>query len=77
MNNALAHIRTQRALASSLRAAARGLTDAASVHDRATGAALLAAKASMKHGEWLPWLATTGISERRAQQIMRAARKGA
>lgn len=77
MNNALSHIRTERALASSLRAAARGLADAAHAHDAATGAALLDAKASMKHGEWLPWLKSTGISERRAQQIMRAARKGA
>lgn len=76
MNDALSHIRTERALASSLRAAARGLCDAASAHDKATGAALIAAKAGMKRGEWLPWLKSTGISERRAQQIMRVARKG-
>jgi hypothetical protein len=34
---------------------------------------LLQAKASLGHGQWLPWLATTGIPERGAQRYMRIA----
>jgi hypothetical protein len=37
------------------------------------GKLLLEAKAEVKHGEWLPWLATTGISARTAQRYMQLA----
>ncbi len=42
----------------------------------AGGAALIEAKAALKHGEWLPWLAETGIPERTARRMMRIARTG-
>jgi hypothetical protein len=44
-------------------------------HARAAGAALIEAKAQVRHGEWLPWLAENcGLTERTAQHWMRFAR---
>ena len=44
-------------------------------HAMAAGDLLLAAKAQLKHGQWLPWLADhCGISERTAQVYMRLAK---
>jgi hypothetical protein len=43
-------------------------------HAIAAGDLLLEAKAKLKHGKWLPWLETCGISERTAQRYMRLAR---
>jgi hypothetical protein len=31
---------------------------------------LIAVKASLAHGEWLPWLAENGIAERTAQRLI-------
>lgn len=42
----------------------------------ACGDALLEAKAACRHGQWLPWLAETGIPERTAQRMMRLAAAG-
>ena len=37
------------------------------------GVALQEAKAQLKHGQWLPWLKTMGLSERTAERRMRLA----
>ena len=37
------------------------------------GAALLEAKESCGHGDWLPWLAASGVPERTAQRMMKLA----
>jgi hypothetical protein len=45
-------------------------------HAISAGELLIEAKAQpqLKHGQWLPWLASCGISERTAQRYMRVAR---
>jgi hypothetical protein len=43
-------------------------------HAMAAGDILLEAKLQLKHGQWLPWLESCGISERMAQRYMRLAR---
>jgi hypothetical protein len=44
------------------------------VHAKEAGNLLLQAKASMKHGEWLPWLSKhVNVSARQAQRYMLAA----
>jgi hypothetical protein len=43
-------------------------------HAMAAGDLLVEARAQLKHGQWLPWLNTCGISERMAQRYMRLAR---
>jgi hypothetical protein len=40
-------------------------------HAIAAGELLLEAKAQLKHGQWLPWLESCGISERTAQRYIR------
>jgi Protein of unknown function (DUF3102) len=39
------------------------------------GDVLIKAKSVLKHGEWLPWLGGTGISDRQAQKYMKLARE--
>jgi hypothetical protein len=46
-------------------------------HAMAAGDLLVEARAQLKHGQWLPWLNTCGISERMAQRYMRLARNRA
>jgi hypothetical protein len=43
-------------------------------HAIAAGEMLIEAKAKVGHGQWLPWLASCGVSERNAQRYMRLAR---
>jgi hypothetical protein len=40
-------------------------------HAMAAGELLLEAKVQLKHGQWLPWLESCGISERTAQRYIR------
>jgi hypothetical protein len=40
----------------------------------AAGDILIDAKAQLKHGQWLPWLKSAGITERTAQRYIRLAR---
>jgi hypothetical protein len=42
----------------------------------AAGAALCEAKDACRHGEWLPFLETAGVPERKAQRYMRLAKSG-
>jgi hypothetical protein len=44
-------------------------------HAMAAGDILVEAKGGLKHGEWLPWLRSAGLSERTAQRYMRIARE--
>jgi Protein of unknown function (DUF3102) len=46
-------------------------------HAFAAGELLLEAKQQLKHGQWLPWLETCGITERTAQRYIRLARNRA
>jgi hypothetical protein len=48
-------------------------------HAMAAGEILIVAKSNgqLKHGEWLPWLESCGIAERKAQRYMRLARNRA
>ena len=46
-------------------------------HAIRAGDLLIEAKGKVPHGEWLPWLATTGVPERAAQRYMRLARNRA
>jgi hypothetical protein len=43
-------------------------------HAIAAGELLLEAKAQLRHGQWLPWLESCGISERTAQRYIRLVR---
>jgi hypothetical protein len=43
-------------------------------HAMAAGDLLMEAQAQLKHGQWLPWLKSCGISQRTAQRYMRLAR---
>lgn len=43
-------------------------------HAMAAGDILIEAKAQLKHGQWLPWLKSAGLSERTAQRYIRLAR---
>ena len=43
-------------------------------HAVRAGEKLIEAKALLKHGEWLPWLAEVGIPARRAQEYIRVAK---
>ena len=40
------------------------------------GQLLIEAKAECRHGDWLPFLEMTGVSERQAQRLMKLARSG-
>jgi Protein of unknown function (DUF3102) len=40
-------------------------------HAMAAGDILIEAKDQLKHGQWLPWLETSGVSERTAQRYIR------
>jgi hypothetical protein len=55
-------------------AAVLGSIKTSLTHAFACGDILLEAKTQVKHGQWLPWLETCGISERTAQRYMRLAR---
>src|SRR5215213_7464498 len=54
------------------------LVDLKSIGERAIiiGNMLIEAKAAVAHGQWLPWLAQTGLGERTAQRYMRLAKHG-
>ena len=54
------------------RALKRGLE-----HAIAAGELLIEAKSQLKHGQWLPWLDSCGVSERMAQRYIRLARNRA
>jgi hypothetical protein len=43
-------------------------------HAMTAGDLLIEARAQLKHGQWLPWLKSCGISERMAQRYLRLAR---
>lgn len=54
--------------------AAFGCAQQAIEHARVAGEHLLKAKAALKHGEWLPWLAANvEVTERQAQRYMKVA----
>jgi hypothetical protein len=54
--------------------AAYGCAQQAIEHARVAGEHLLKAKAALKHGEWLPWLAANvEVTERQAQRYMKVA----
>jgi hypothetical protein len=57
-------------------AAARADTESAVEHARRAGSQLRTAKTMLRHGQWLPWLATNcpDLSARTAQVYMRVAR---
>jgi hypothetical protein len=66
-----------------LEASARAAHKAVGAHDKAAatkaleaGAALVEAKALVRHGEWKSWLSGTGIPERSAQRYMALTRGG-
>lgn len=40
------------------------------------GHALIEAKSLCEHGQWLPWLDSTGVPERKAQRLMKLAASG-
>jgi hypothetical protein len=67
------------ALAAEIRSAHEGVETAAlAAAERAlaAGTALIEAKGLVQHGEWLPFLAKTGIHERMAQRYMTLAASG-
>jgi hypothetical protein len=55
-------------------AAVNGAMNESLIHAMAAGDILIEAKAQLKHGQWLPWLKTSGVSERTAQRYIRLAR---
>lgn len=66
-----------------LEASARAVHKAIGAHEKAAatkgleaGAALVEAKALVRHGEWKSWLSGTGIPERSAQRYMALTRGG-
>jgi hypothetical protein len=58
-------------------AAVAGALKTSLSHALAAGDILIEAKAQLKHGQWLPWLKSCGISERTAQRYIRLARNRA
>ena len=54
--------------------AAAGALKCSLGHAMAAGDILIEAKEQLKHGHWLPWLQSCGISERAAQRYIRLAR---
>jgi hypothetical protein len=54
--------------------AATGAVKRGLQHAISAGDLLLEAKAQLKHGQWLPWLESCGLSERTAQRYIRLAR---
>jgi hypothetical protein len=55
-------------------AAVNGAMNESLIHAMAAGDILIEAKAQLKHGQWLPWLKMSGVSERTAQRYVRLAR---
>jgi hypothetical protein len=54
----------------------RDATEVAAAMALKAGGKLVEAKSLCRHGEWTPWLKTTGISERSAQRYMLLFRSG-
>src|SRR5215467_3442763 len=55
-------------------AAVNGAMNESLIHAMAAGDILIEAKAQLKHGQWLPWVKMSGVSERTAQRYVRLAR---
>ena len=73
MSNRLAHL--QGVATAEYQRHKRASAEAAEAY-LACGAALVEAKAACGHGEWLPWLAATGIGERTVQRMMKLSAAG-